>query len=160
MWMLNILWRASAYKIDSDCFICKESTWKSIVHMSLLTKIIDSECFICKESKWKFVVHIPSLKTVISVQNYRHKVQRGKQWTGRNVLRWVWYRFSRYIVMGCVLDIVHVEQLGTAPVGFGVGGTPAWVRQATTLSMKSGFSTMHFIQTPWCIQRLGENFLI
>ena len=38
------------------------------------------------------------------------------------------------------LDIVHVEQLRTAPVGFGVGGTPAWGRQATTLQMKSGFS--------------------
>ena len=32
--------------------------------------------------------------------------------------------------------MVHVEQLGTAPVGFGVGGTPAWVRQATTLSIE------------------------
>ncbi len=52
-----------------------------------------------------------------------------------------------------------VEQLRTHPVGFGVGGKPAWGRQATMLLIRSSCSKMHFIQTPWlAVQCSGKFF--
>ena len=63
---------------------------------------------------------------------------------------------SRGLLLGIC---AYVEQLRTHPVGFGVGGKPAWGRQATTLLIRSSCSKMHFIQTPWlAVQCSGKFF--